>query len=72
MPRKSFDDGHQNRGHAAGFDLTFQVMHDLFHPPPAKPRSEETATKDDILDRLELDDAIERQKRAVEFRDTAS
>jgi len=36
MSRKSFDDGHQNRGHAAGFDLTFQVMHDLFHPPGSR------------------------------------
>ena len=32
MSRRSFDDGHQNQTHAAGFDLTFQVMHDLFHP----------------------------------------
>ena len=33
MSRRSFDDGHQNQAHTSGFDLNFQVMHNLFHPP---------------------------------------
>jgi len=31
MSRKSFDDGHQNAGHASGFNLDFNEMHNLFH-----------------------------------------
>jgi len=31
MSRKSFDDGHQNAGHTSGFNLDFDVMHNLFH-----------------------------------------
>ena len=31
MSRRSFDDGHQNQAHTSGFDLNFQVMHNLFH-----------------------------------------
>jgi len=31
MSRKAFDGGHQNPAHTSGFDLNFQVMHNLFH-----------------------------------------
>ena len=31
MSRKSFDDGHQNAGHASGGIVDFDVMHNLFH-----------------------------------------
>ena len=31
MSRRSFDDGHQNAGHASGGTVDFDVMHNLFH-----------------------------------------
>ena len=31
MTRRSFDDGHQHPRHTSGFDLNFEVMHNLFH-----------------------------------------
>jgi hypothetical protein len=31
MSRKSFDDGHQNAGHASGGTVDFNEMHQLFH-----------------------------------------
>ena len=31
MSRRSFDDGHQNQAHTSGFNLDFDVMHNLFH-----------------------------------------
>ena len=31
MSRRSFDDGHQNAGHASGGIVDFDVMHNLFH-----------------------------------------
>ena len=31
MSRKAFDGGHQNPAHTSGFNLDFDVMHNLFH-----------------------------------------
>ena len=47
MSRRSFDDGHQNQAHTSGFDLNFEVMHNLFHGhrtpggTPTGPRGDE-------------------------------